>query len=126
MTNNRGTITKRNDSWGYAFSYTNESGKRRWVRKSDKRWNRKDAQQAMTEALARVDAGHDLGSANQTLASYLNTWIKQAGSVKDLKPGTIHQHHVNIDSYIVPRIGNLKISALKPIHLRELVRDLQT
>jgi integrase len=126
MTNNRGTITKRNDSWGYAFSYTNESGTRRWVRKSDKRWNRKDAQQAMTEALARVDAGHDLGSANQTLASYLNTWIKQAGSVKDLKPGTIHQHHVNIDSYIVPRIGNLKISALKPIHLRELVRDLQT
>ena len=55
---------------------------------------------ARASLLARVDAGHDLGSANQTLASYLNTWIKQAGSVKDLKPGTIHQHHVNIDSYI--------------------------
>ena len=82
MTNNRGTITKRNGSWGYAFSYTDESGKRRWPRKSDKRWSRKDAQQAMTEALARVDAGHDLGSANQTLASYLNTGSNKPGQSK--------------------------------------------
>lgn len=121
---NRGQVEKRGDSWGFRASFTDDAGIRRHIRRADKRWTKKDAQRALTETLAQIDAGHALGSATQTVADYLLGWLDTYGQTADVKPGTIHQHRINVERYIIPRIGNLRMSDVKRARVARFVADL--
>ncbi len=57
----RGRIEKRGGSWGFRVSCTDDTGKRKWISRYNKRWTQKDAQREMVAVLAQVDAGHNLG-----------------------------------------------------------------
>ena len=56
MSNSRGTVEKRNDTWSYRFSYRDSGGVRRDRRKQGFT-TKLEAQQAMTIAMAKTDAG---------------------------------------------------------------------
>ena len=121
---NRGQIERRGDSWGFRASFTDDAGIRRHVRRADKRWTRKDAQRALTETLAQIDAGHALGSATQSVADYLLGWLDTYSQTADVKPGTVHQHRINVERYIIPRIGNLRMGDVKRARVARFVADL--
>ena len=55
MSNSRGTVEKRNDTWSYRFSYRDSGGVRRDRRKQGFA-TKVEAQQAMTIAMAKTDA----------------------------------------------------------------------
>jgi integrase len=126
MTTNRGSITKRNGSWGYSFAYTDDHGRRRWARKSDKRWKQKDAQQAMTELLAKVDAGHALGTAKGTLGDFLREWVITYEKSGIPKASTVANRQNNINHYLIPFLGDLKLSELTPARIQRFYSELLT
>jgi len=121
---NRGTVSKRGDSWEYRVSFTDHSGVRQFRRKAFP--TQKSAQKALTEFLGQLDSGIQLGSDRQTVADYLEAWIDTYSKTADVKPGTIRQHRINIDTYLKPRIGNLKLSELKPARVARLVAELSS
>lgn len=125
MTKQRGTIEQRSGSWGYRFSYTDDTGKRQHVKKYSKSWTQKDAQKALTAQLALVDSGHNLGSNRATVGSYLQRWFDEWSNDKDLKRSTIDTARVHLDVYLIPRIGTMKLRDLKPSKLSAVYRDIQ-
>ena len=121
---NRGTVSRRGDSWQYRVSFTDESGQRQFRRKAFP--TQKAAQKALTEFLAQLDSRIQLGSDRQTVAQYLDSWHDTYAKTADVGEGMIRQHRINIDTYLKPRIGNLKLSELKPQRVARVVADLSS
>lgn len=125
MTKQRGTIEQRSGSWGYRFSFTDDSGTRQHVKKYSKAWTQKDAQKALTAQLALVDSGHNLGNDRATVGTYLAKWFDDWSSDKDLKRSTIDTARMHLEVYLIPRIGTMKLRELKPAKLSAVYRAIQ-
>lgn len=76
--------------------------------------------------MARVKARH--GQYNETnsitVATYLDQWI-EAHAVQ-VKPKTLHDYRHLIDRHVRPRIGDLRLQAVRPATISRLYRDLAT
>ena len=122
--NNRGNITNRNGSWGFSVAYTDSMGKIQQVRRQDRRWTKKDAQRELTATLAKIDAGHDMGTSKGTVADYLTEWavrFSQNPDRKETSKGTVRVH---VHAYLIPHLGRLKMAELKPARIDRLISDL--
>lgn len=124
--NNRGTITNRNGSWGFSVAYTDHMGAIRQVRRQDRKWTKKDAQRELTATLAKIDAGHDMGTAKGTMADYLTEWAVRFAQHPDRKATTKGTVRVHVDAYLIPHLGKLKMAELKPARIERLITDLLT
>ena len=120
MSASRGNIYKRNDQWGYRFSYRDNAKRRRW--KSAQGFeSRKLAATSLTAALALVDGGYGLSAQKIALNSYLKSWCdtyEQSGRVKESTARMVHTH---IYGYIVPMLGG---NSDKPLLLGKLTREM--
>ena len=121
---NRGKISKRNGSWGYRVSFTDDAGARKWVSRHDRRWTQKDAQREMVATLAKIDAGHTLGTARGTVGAYLTGWVEQYAASGSVKRTTIAAVQNHVSAYLLPRIGGLQLRELKPAKIGALYADL--
>jgi integrase len=120
----RGRIEKRDDSWGFRASYTDDTGRRRWVKQYNRRWTKTDAQKALTAKLAAIDAGHTLGTAKGTVADYLQAWFDRYQASGNVKRTTAATTRLHLDAYLLPRIGKLQLRELKPAKVAALYADL--
>ena len=75
-----------------------------------------EAGQKKRELLNRKDKGTLVAGKDWTLAEWMRHWL----SIADLKPGVRASYDWNIEAYIVPHIGAVKLSALKAEHLEHL------
>ena len=57
-----------------------------------------------------------------TVADYLAQWLEAHATT--VKPKTLGGYRHDIDHYIVPRIGRLRLQALRPAVISKLYRDL--
>jgi integrase len=124
MNNQRGSISKRNGSWGFSFSFHDESGVQRKIRKSDRSWKQKDAQKALSETIAHADAGHAFGTAKTTVAEYLLSWLEQYERSGHVKQTTTETTRAHINAYLIPYIGSLALKDLRPMRIKRLYSDL--
>lgn len=124
MNRNRGHIYKRGGGWGYYFAYTVE-GQRRQVKRQGF-LSKKEAQQALTQALASIDGGRILGAKRQTVEGFLTSWLetyRNAGRRKESTAGTTAVH---VTRYLVPHLGTLLLRDLSPKIVSEFVATLLT
>ncbi len=122
MTKRRGSVFQRSGSWGYSFSYT-ASG----VRQQTKRQGfatRKDAEKALTKALSDIDGGRLHGAGKQTVEGYLISWFSTWSTSSKLKPSTVATVRIDINSYLIPVLGSLKLKELKPKHIQDMLGTL--
>ena len=124
MTQQRGTLNKRNGSWGFRVSYFDDNGKRHWITSYNKRWNRQDAQQQLTAKLALLDAGHALGTATGSIGDYLVQWLTQHVASGAVKQTTAETLSVHVHKYLIPAIGQRRLRDLKPAGVASLYADL--
>lgn len=124
MTTQRGRVYKRNGSWGYRLSFTDDQGQRQYAQQHRKRWTAKDAQRELTKALARIDQGHSLGDGQTTVQDYLQAWFDRWKLQGNVKQSTIDTARVHLDVYLIPRIGHLKLRELKRARVGALYLDL--
>lgn len=118
--NNEGSISRRSDGrwYGRYTVHTADGPKQRSVYGK----TRDEVREKLTKAMADRDAGLVFDSENITVEEYLNRWLSD--SVRDTVRGSTHASYTRIvNKHLIPGIGHVKLSKLKPDHLRRLYRE---
>jgi integrase len=120
----RGHIVKR-----YKNSYTivlnlgvdPATGKRKqqWV---SVKGTKKETEKKLSELLSQVDNGVFMKPAKITIADYLERWLKDY-VWPNLAPRTAEGYEYIIRRHIIPAIGKLTLTQLKPEHLQHYYAD---
>jgi integrase len=93
--------------------------KPRWVGGFD---TEEAAKAARDEARIRARRGEYVSRSVSTVADYLAEWVETHAST--VKPKTLAGYRHDIDHYIVPRIGRMRLQSLRPAVISKLYRDL--
>lgn len=117
----RGSISQRS-----AGSFTiqvsggfSDAGKRVRITRTV-RGTRRDAERALTKLLREVDTGTAVPTGSTTLAKYLvETWLPHAAT--RVRPTTYRRYVGLVNVHVLPRIGRVKLSSLRPAHVQTVV-----
>src|ERR1017187_396577 len=118
----RDGVIKRGASWSYVIRVPDPAtgvNKPKWVGGFA---TEDDAKAARDEARVRARRGEYVSRSTSTLADYLSEWLDAHAST--VKPKTLAGYRHDIDHYIVPRIGRMRLQALRPAVISKLYRDL--
>lgn len=72
--------------------------------------------------LKQQSANGTLSTTKLTLKGYLEHWIKE--KARELKPRSTHDYRYNIEHYIVPRIGRLRLDKLTPLQVQMMMGEI--
>ena len=95
---------------------------------------KRDAQRALNEALRAVDEGSHIAVKRQTVGEYLiDEWLlsRQEGDRGGrrhrgrLSSGTWAAYRADLEAYVLPRIGGVRLQALTPGDLNRLYDELE-
>jgi integrase len=122
MSRLRDGVIKRGGSWSYVIRVPDPAtglSKPKWVGGFD---TEEAAKAARDEARIRARRGEYVSRSVSTVADYLAEWVEAHAST--VKPKTLAGYRHDIDHYIVPRIGRMRLQALRPAVISKLYRDL--
>lgn len=122
----RGHITKRGkNSYSIAISLgkdpTTGKYKQQWV---SIKGTKKDAEKRLAEILHQLDNGTYMKPEKITLAEYLERWLSDYAK-PNLSPRGFERYESIVRSHLIPTIGNLPLTELKPEHLQNHYSTLQ-
>lgn len=123
MTTTRGTVERRQGSWSYRFSYTDNAGKRHNVRRQGFSTKR-DAQVALAAHLNRVDNSRTQVNDRTLTGDYLRGWLVAYVRSGSRKATTIDVVTAHVNAYLIPRIGHVPIGKLTSTVIAGLYADL--
>ena len=116
----KGSIRKpryANGAWGYRIDLGyDDSGKRRQQQTGGFR-TKKEAEAAMSEALAGLHRGTYVAPTRQTLRQFLETWIVAAKSELAITAWTNYSNV--LDRYVLPYLGGKLLTDLSPIDIKK-------
>src|SRR5215475_8498483 len=118
----RDGVIKRGGSWSYVIRVRDPAtgvSKPKWVGGFE---TEEDAKAAQDEARVRARRGEFVNRSTSTVAGYLAEWVEAHAST--VKPKTFAGYRHDIDHYIVPRLGRMRLQALRPAVISKLYRDL--
>jgi hypothetical protein len=118
----RDGVIKRGSSWSYVIRVADpDTGVTRpkWVGGFD---TEEAAKAARDEARVRARRGEYVNRSTLTVSSYLADWLKAHAST--VKPKTLAGYRHDIEHYINPRIGGMRLQALCPTVISQLYREL--
>lgn len=116
----RGHITKRGKN---SYSIVISLGKDATTGKYKYQWvtvkgTKKDAEKRLSEILHQLDNGSYMKPSKTTLREYLEKWLKDYVWA-NLAPRTAEGYESMIRCHIVPAMGSIQLSQLKPEHLQQ-------
>jgi hypothetical protein len=118
----RGGTRKRGGTWTWFFDAVDPAtGKRRQRSKGGFRTKR-EAQAALSEALATYRAGTLVEPSTLTLGVFLNEWLPAMAG--NLEPNTheVYGHYAR--AYVKPRLGQVRLQQLTAANLRGFYTEL--
>ena len=118
----RDGVIKRGGSWSYVIRVPDPAtgvSKPRWVGGFD---TEEAAKAARDEARVRARNGQYVNRSTSTVADYLAEWLDTHAAT--VKPKTLAGYRHDIDHYIVPGIGRMRLQALRPAVISKLYREL--
>ena len=101
---------------------TGANGKRLYHNKTI-HGNKKVAQRYRTKILRQRDLGELVEPSKELLEPYLERWLDTAARPR-IAPSTFITYEKYVELYIVPGLGNKRISELEPLDIQELYNDL--
>lgn len=118
----RGAIVKRGRSWSYVLYLGRDQD-----RKKRQKWvggfrTRRDAEEALTQALDRVRTGTWADPGRITVAKYLDEWLD--GIRPTLRPKTAMSYEDVLRGLVIPRVGSLRLVDLTAPRIRVLHTQL--
>jgi len=127
MKNRRGYMVKR-----YKNSYTIvlNLGKDLVTGKRQQQWisvkgTKKEAEIRLAELLHQLDTGTFIKPGKMKVADYLTQWLKD-NCVANLSPRTVEGYESIIRCHLIPALGNIILTQLKPAHLQRLYSEKLT
>jgi integrase len=121
----RGSVRKRGTTWTWYLDAPPDpvTGKRRQASKGGFR-TRREAQEALNEALARLREGTFVLPSQRTLGSFLlEEWLPAVRPPR-VRPSTWESYRMNAEAHIVPALGHLPLQRLTPAQLTAFYRFL--
>jgi integrase len=122
MSKLRDGVTKRGNTWSYIVRVPDpESGRTRpkWVGGFQ---TEAAAKAARGDARVAARRGTYVDRSALTVREYLTEWLEAHQA--SVKRGTIAGYRADVERYITPRIGGLRLQSLRPAILSKLYRDL--
>jgi len=118
----RDGVMKRGKTWSYVIRVpAPETGvsKPKWVGGFA---TEDEAKAARDEARVKARRGEYIERNQVTVTDYLTEWL-DTHSVQ-IKPKTLQMYRFLVDRYVVPRIGEMRLQAVRPATITKLYRDL--
>ena len=122
--NGEGNIRKRKDGrWEgrYTAGYDPDTGKR--IIKNVLGKTQAEAKEKLTAALAACKSIDILRAEDYTVATWLQTWY-EIYAKPNIRLATADRYRLMIESYTIPRIGDIKLTKLTSRHLQQLYKEL--
>lgn len=122
--NGEGNIRKRKDGrWEgrYTAGYDPITGKR--INKNVLGRTQAEVKEKLNAALAECKTIDILRAEDYTVATWLRTWYDLYAK-PNIRLATADRYHLMIESYTIPRIGNIKLTKLTSRQLQKLYKDL--
>lgn len=121
----RGCVSKRNNG---TYAYTIEMGKHPETGKRRQKMKagfatRKEAEQALAQALAELGRGSYVEETKETVQEYFTKFL--ALKRQSLRPGTVKTYKWLINYHIIPQLGQLLLAKLTPYHLTAMYEKLK-
>ena len=120
-----GSISQRPDgSWVARIDIgTDANGKRR--RKAFYGRTKKEVATKLTsEASAQIN-GTAVDCGKMTVGDLLTKWLTESAK-PNTSPGTFAEYERITNSYLIPRIGKVKLPALRPLHIQSMLSAMET
>lgn len=114
-----GSIHKYETKNGFKYMVMLEvgsDGKRKQKKKKGFK-TKKEANAYLRENEVAIHNGTYIEDTGQTFGKHIMDWVK----LKDYKPQTLQTNLYNINKWIIPNLGDIKMSALTPKHMNDLV-----
>ncbi|WP_427383985.1 tyrosine-type recombinase/integrase [Janibacter sp. G56] len=117
----RNGVIRRGNSWSYVIRVTDSAGvsKPRWVGGFP---TEAAAKRARDEARIAAGRGEFVDRSMLTVGEYLDRWL--LAHALEVKPRTRAGYEHLINTYVAPRIGRVRLQALRPADLSTLYRQL--
>lgn len=119
------TVTKNGKSYTYweaRVTVGHDPITGRQVQRSITGKTQKEVAQKMREMAVEVDQGTYQAPSKMSLGEWLETWKKEYTG--DVKPSTVYLYSRNIDQYIIPWLGAIKLAELTPLQIQTLYNRL--
>jgi integrase len=113
---------KRGSTWTYVLYLGRDaSGKKqqKWV---GGHRTKKEAEDALVEALERMRTGMWVDPGVTTLGEYLTEWL--AAMESNVVDTTFRAYEQSMRNWVVPRLGSVRLAEVSPMHLRSLQTEL--
>ena len=118
----RDGVVKRGSTWSYVVRVADPGTGRsrpKWVSGFP---TEVAAKAARDEARVAGRRGEYVDRSSTTVAAYLREWLETYSVA--VKPTTFCGYKHNVEHYTIPRIGNLRLQAVRPATISKLYRDL--
>lgn len=122
MTNQRGSIYKRQGAWAFHVKYRINGKDQQTKRQGFP--SKAEAQRALTDFLSRLDAGRALNPAKTRFADYLEQWIDTYRRAGHTKATTTDTTEMIVKRYLIPRLGTHTLASIKPQVISSFYGDL--
>ena len=122
--NGEGNIRKRKDGrWEgrYSAGYDSKTGKR--IVKSVLGRTQAEVKEKLKAAIEETKGLDDSRSEEYTVATWLRTWYELYAK-PNIRVATADRYQLMIETYTIPRIGDIKLKKLTSRHLQKLYKDL--
>ena len=121
----RGHIIKRyEDSYSIVLNLGTDpaTGKRKqqWI---TVKGTKKEAEKRLADMLHQLDTGTFMKPSKTTLAEYLERWLKDY-AWPYLAPRTAEGYESIIRQHLIPKLGNITLTQLKPEHLQKYYSEM--
>ena len=106
------------DSWEIRYSLGTDpaTGKRR-IATTTVRGTRKDAEKELRRLLRALDTGEHVDPSRVTVRQWLTTWLDSIR--QEVAPKTAERYGEIVHNFLVPKLGNLQLAKLAPVHLQD-------
>jgi integrase len=118
--NGEGTLRLRSDKRWEARYTTRDGGC--WRQRSLFASTKEAAARRLREALGNRDRGLPVTPARETVATYLDTWLK--GAQATLRPGTFAGYQQMVRQHLAPRLGFVALARLQPHDIARIYQEL--
>lgn len=110
------------NKYQFIFELGRDTGKRKRVYKTFNGGSR-EAKSEFNKLLAEYEKGTILATGRLTLKDYLNNWLKTYVE-PNLAPKTYDRYKGIIELRVIPKIGNVQLDKLRPLHLKNFLAEV--
>ncbi len=113
---------KRGSTWTYVLYLGRDASGRKQQKWVGGHRTKKEAEDALVEALERMRTGMWVDPGTTTLGEYLTEWL--AAMESNVLDTTFRAYEQSMRNWVVPRLGSVRLADVTPMHLRSLQTEL--